>query len=119
MPSYINKMITNNTITPHDVAQSRMDGTVLFLMVVANAINIMAIASVLMKRYGNKPLTNEVRWRPVGWYQDQHLYQRTYPSGKNAWRFTAEDGTWVYPKRTDVIYWGRRMDNETPLLAAE
>jgi hypothetical protein len=112
-------MIANNTITPHDDAQRRMDGTVLFLMVVANAINIMAIASVLLKRYGGAAIAPEAQWIPIGWYQDQHLYQRTYPSGKHAWRFAAEDGTWVYPRRTDVIYWGRRMDNDTPLLAEE
>lgn len=111
-------MIANNTITPHADAQRSMDGTVLFLMVVANAMNVMAIVSVLLKRYGRPMNVAPIaQWLPVGWYQDQHLYQRTYPSGKHAWRFAAEDGAWVYPRRADVVYWGRRLDNETPLLA--
>ena len=116
-------MIGNNTITPHAVAQGQMNTTVLFMMVAANVINILSIVAMIQRHLQRRaaaapPAAPPVHWIPVGWFQDKHLYQRTYPSGKHAWRFAGDDGDWIYPRRSDVVYWGRRHDNETPLIAA-
>lgn len=114
-------MIANNTITPHAVAQKHMNITVLLILVATNLLNLLSIIAAVRRFVQNwsAAAPPPARWIPVGWYQEQHLYERTYPSGKKAWRFAGEDGNWIYPRRSDVAYWGRCTDNETPLLEAE
>lgn len=34
--------------------------------------------------------------------ENTQLYERTYPSGKKAWRFLDECDQWVYPRRREL-----------------
>jgi len=43
------------------------------------------------------------KWNPVGMYNGCVLYERTYPSGKKAWRYTDEAGYQRYPRRREVF----------------
>lgn len=40
------------------------------------------------------------------------LYERTYPSGAYAWRYTLDGVTWLYPSRTAVIRRGRTTEGD-------
>lgn len=40
------------------------------------------------------------------------LYERAYPSGAYAWRYTLDRVTWFYPTRSAVIRRGRTTDDD-------
>jgi hypothetical protein len=43
------------------------------------------------------------KWNPMGTYNGSVLYERTYPSGKKAWRYIDEAGYQHYPRRREVF----------------
>jgi len=43
------------------------------------------------------------KWAPTGTYKGTVLYERTYPSGKKAWRYLDESGQLQYPHRREVL----------------
>lgn len=56
--------------------------------------------------------------KSIGWYEGYQLYEKTYPSGKHAWRYYSEEyNKWIYPHRRDVLLRGLRHDKKTPFVA--
>ena len=106
----------NNTITPHTAMAFTMDYYTTYIattfmtawvwmlmawMVTWNNMSTSAVTppTTTLKTRSNW-LIHGIITRPDG--KNTHLYERTYPSGKKAWRYLDECDQWVYPRRRDL-----------------
>ena len=47
-------------------------------------------------------IDSEYPWIPIGVHKGSVLYERTYSSGKKAWRYVSESGEYVYPHKKEL-----------------
>lgn len=112
----------NNTITP---AENEMlyDGTANYIAMMMMTAWIWGLIAFVITWDNPAPAASLAAPAPAqptpskgsDWVQignievDGHtttLYERTYKSGKKAWRFQDECDNWVYPRRRELVYTG-------------
>ena len=96
----------NSTIasTPNGDAFTNMLST---LCLWTAAVSIASVIHIWLHPVFLVQLTEEPEsdWKIIGVIRDEALYERTYPSGKKAWRYKSGN-TYVYPRRSDLASFG-------------
>lgn len=107
----------NNTITPHpEITMDAYTNYIATMFITAWIWGLIAFMVTWGNHATSTPVPSQTAqqrpacsdWllhgiitRPDG--ENTQLYERTYPSGKKAWRYLDEADQWVYPRRRDLI----------------
>ena len=104
--------MNNNTITPH--TEITMDCYTTYIATVFMTAWIWGLIAFIATWGNNAPAPAPIVTRPAcsDWVshgiitrsdgENTQLYERTYPSGKKAWRYLDECDQWVYPRRREL-----------------
>jgi len=91
--------------------ESSLEGLLVLVIAFIVILLFVYINRALTQNQPNTPPTvsdlysfidSEYPWIPIGVHKGSVLYERTYSSGKKAWRYVSESGEYVYPHKKEL-----------------